>query len=56
MRQFRKQLEADRERRLAGGRNRDPKLGVKRGKVDKKDKKDKKSKDKAGMGRDIITS
>ena len=42
MEQFRKQLEADREKRLAGGRNRSSSLGVKKGKVGKK--KDKKKK------------
>ena len=41
MEQFRKQLEADREKRLAGGRNRSSSLGVKKGKVGKKDKKKK---------------
>ena len=42
---FRKQLEADRERRLTGGRNRKDGGGVKKGKVSKKDrKKEKKSK------------
>lgn len=42
---FRLQLEADREARLAGGRNRS--LGVKKGKVGKKDKK---KKDKSSVG------
>ena len=45
---FRKQLEADRERRLTGGRNRKDGGGVKKGKVSKKDrKKEKKEKKKS---------
>ena len=50
---FRKQLEADRERRLTGGRNRKDGGGVKKGKVSKKDrKKEKKEKKKSKKKKD----
>jgi hypothetical protein len=49
---FRKQLEADRERRLTGGRNRKDGGGVKKGKVSKKDRKKEKNSKKSKKKKD----